>query len=117
MPSCYLRGQAQKPKGKKNKSALNLDQAPRPFKSGVARIAKATDVPVVPVYIKYNATPESSWFCSLPFPLQVILNAINPLQRKGCTVIIGNPIMVLPSSQEEVLKLIEERVNTLGGHK
>ena len=92
-----------------------LDQKPRPFFNGVARVALKSGVPVVPVYIQYNAYPEPQWFIKLPFPLQVVLNALNPLQRQGCTVKIGEPIKNLPQDVEDCTRFIEYKVKKLGG--
>lgn len=85
------------------------------YRNGVARIVKGAGVPVIPVFIDYNASPEPDWFIKLPFPLQVALNALNPLQRKGCTVKIGEPITDLPEDVEDCTRFIEYKVKKLGG--
>lgn len=80
-----------------------------PFKSGVSRIALESNTPVIPVYIDYQIS-RSDQFHTLWFPLQVVLDALDPLKPRQYTIIIGEPLP--PNSS---LADIEQAVRDLGG--
>ena len=90
------------------------DQVQRPFKEGAAKIAIASGATIIPVNFKYNANPEPQWFCNLWFPLQVVLNALDPRQRAGLKVIIGEPISPKHLDKERLTALLEYGVKKLG---
>ena len=81
-----------------------------PFQSGVVRMASGGGVQIVPVYIDYGVH-RSKQFLSLWFPLQVILDAVDPFKQRGYHVIIGDP---LPS--DTPLDVVEYKVKKLGGY-
>lgn len=92
-----------------------MDYQPRSFHTGAVRIARGAQVPVVPVFISYNAKPQRAWFLKLPFPLQVVFNALNPRQRKGVRVIIGEAIKEFPGDDKYATQFLEYKVNKLRG--
>lgn len=90
-----------------------MDGELRSFKTGAARMALLAGCPIVPVRILYG-NKESKNFLKLWFPLQVLLNALNPLQRKGAKVIIGESFVPDPKlSVRELTKILEEKVAEL----
>lgn len=93
----------------------DLNKKPRPFKNGVIRMARGAQVPIVPVFIDYLAPAEPDWFCKLPLPAQIFFNALNPRQRKGVRVIIGEAIEEFPGNTLEATQFLEYKVNKLRG--
>ncbi len=87
-----------------------FDTKTYPFKSGVCKIAKRTGAKIVPVYIDYH-NPRSEFFKGLWFPLQVVLDAIDPNKVGMYTIRIGEP---LPPNTS--LEMVEYKVKQLGGY-
>lgn len=87
-----------------------MDSDPlRPFQTGAVRMALGANVPIIPVYIKYGSSAPKA-FGRLNFVLQVILNAIDPLQRSTAFIVVGEPYS-LPADcdvAEETLKLYDK---------
>lgn len=87
-----------------------MDSDPlRPFQTGAVRMALGANVPIIPVYIKYGSSAPKA-FGRLNFVLQVILNAIDPLQRSTAFIVVGEPYN-LPADcdvAEETLKLYDK---------
>ena len=82
----------------------------KPFQSGVTRMAEGGNAQIVPVYIDYGVY-RSKIFLSLPFPLQVILDAIDPFKQRGYNVVIGDPL-----PPDTPLEVVEFKVKKLGGY-
>ena len=79
------------------------------FKTGIARIAKESGVPVVPMYIYYSKLPPKE-ILKLHFFVQCILTWLFFSFRGPVTVNIGEPVIDLPDDIQEATKKIRNMV-------
>lgn len=99
----------------------NMDGSVRKFKTGAVRMAREAGrllgkpVPVVPGYMHYGRYLPG-WMTKLPIPVQWLMPLVGVLWfRRGCTVVIGEPISVdeLPADHHEATEVLRERVLAL----
>lgn len=64
------------------------------FHTGALVISNTTNIPIIPVRIKYNSY-RGEWITQLPPIIQWIIDGLLPRKSRGVTVIVGKPFTVL----------------------
>lgn len=79
------------------------------FKTGAIRIARAAEVPIIPVSIAYKNYP-GNWILKLPFTLQCVVTCLFFLFRGPAWITIGQEVKDLPEDVKEASKKLKEEV-------
>lgn len=82
----------------------------RAFKTGAARIAKESNTPIVPIYIRYKHYLPTK-FTTLPPWQQYLITAFPPFQASGAEVFIGPPIKDLTKDIRSITLDLQEAIS------